>query len=79
MKNPNGQSFEQFEKELSPYLKTLQKAAEVIQTQGVSIFPIFVIHQHTVDIGINIVDRETVNWSVNASTSKNLLPNKSFP
>lgn len=70
MKNPNGQPFEQLKKELSPYLKTLQKAAEVIQTQEVSIFPIFVIHQHTVDIGINIVDREAVkgDWSVNAST-----------
>ena len=62
--------FEKLKQELAPYLKTLAKAAEVIEDQDVSQFPIFVVHQHTVDIGINIVDRDKVkgNWSVNAST-----------
>ena len=70
MKKPNSEHFEQLKKELLPYTKALGKAADVILTQEVSAFPIFVVHQHTVDIGINIVDRETVkgNWSVNAST-----------
>ena len=70
MKKPNSEPFEQLKKELFPYFKTLKKAADVIVTQEVSSFPIFVIHQHTVDIGINIVERENVtgNWSVNAST-----------
>ncbi len=58
------------QQELEVYVDTLSKAEEVILTQEVSSFPIFVIHQHTVDIGINIVDREQTrgNWSVNAST-----------
>jgi hypothetical protein len=62
--------YKQLEKELAGYKKILSEAAEVIQDQDVSKFPIFVIHQNIVDIGINIVDREAVkgSWSVNAST-----------
>ncbi len=62
--------YKQLEKELSGYKNILSQAAEVIQDQDVSKFPIFVIHQNIVDIGINIVDREVVrgSWSVNAST-----------
>lgn len=62
--------YKQLEKELAGYKKILSEAAEVIQDQDVSRFPIFVIHQNIVDIGINIVDKDTAkgNWSVNAST-----------
>lgn len=62
--------FKRFQEELKPYLKMLAKASDVIQDQSVSEFPIFVVHQHTVDIGINIVDKEDIkgNWSVNASS-----------
>ena len=58
------------ESELSSYLSTLTSAAETIITNDVSLYPIFVIHQHFVDIGIQMVDKEKVNgnWSVNAST-----------
>ncbi|MBK9016825.1 MAG: hypothetical protein IPM82_23715 [Saprospiraceae bacterium] len=62
--------YKRLEKELEGYKNILSQAAEVIQDQDVSKFPIFVIHQNIVDIGINIVDKEVVqgNWSVNAST-----------
>jgi hypothetical protein len=62
--------YKRLEKELANYKKTLSEAAEVIQVQDVSSFPIFVIHQNIVDIGINIVNKDAVkgNWSVNAST-----------
>ena len=70
MKKQGDEKFLKLKEELQPYLKSLAQAAEVIHDQEVSEFPIFVVHQHTVDIGINIVDRENVkgNWSVNAST-----------
>ena len=70
MKKQGDEKFTQLKEELQPYLKSLAEAAEVIVNKEVSEFPIFVIHQHTVDIGINIVDKESVkgNWSVNAST-----------
>jgi hypothetical protein len=70
MKEPNTKAYEKLKDELTSYLKVLGKAADVIVAQEVSSFPIFVVHQHMVDIGINIVDRENIkgNWSVNAST-----------
>jgi hypothetical protein len=63
-------SYNQIKEELGAYLKPLANAANIIAEQEVSDFPIFVVHQHSVDIGINIVDKEAVkgNWSVNAST-----------
>jgi len=62
--------FKRLEKELVGYKKILWQAAEVIRDQDVSNFPIFIVHQNIVDIGINIVDKATFkgNWSVNAST-----------
>lgn len=62
--------FKNLEKELQPYKRTMREAAEVITVQDVSNYPVFVVHQNTVDIGINIVDRDEVKgkWSVNAST-----------
>jgi hypothetical protein len=62
--------FKILENELSSYKKIIAQAAEVIQDQDVSSFPIFVVHQNMVDIGINIVDKESTEskWSVNAST-----------
>ena len=62
--------YKQLEKELAGYKKILSQAAEVIHDQDVSKFPIFVIHQNIVDIGINIVEQAEGkgNWSVNAST-----------
>lgn len=62
--------FKQLEKELKGYKTLLAQAADVIMDQDVSKFPIFVIHQNIVDIGINIVDKEVANgnWSINAST-----------
>ncbi|MCR9287804.1 MAG: hypothetical protein NXI23_10500 [Bacteroidetes bacterium] len=63
-------SFQQLEEELKNYKDILGKASDTIIQQDVSKFPIFVIHQHSVDIGIQIVDNESVNgkWSVNASS-----------
>ncbi len=62
--------YKRLEKELEGYKKLLSQAAEVIRVQDVSNFPIFIVHQDIVDIGINIVDKATFkgNWSVNAST-----------
>ena len=58
------------EQELRTYLPALNQAATEIRDNDVSKYPIFVIHQHFVDIGIQMVDKEKVNgnWSVNAST-----------
>ena len=63
-------SFEQLEQELKAYIPTLARASDTIVEQEVSEYPIFVIHQHSVDIGIQMVDKDSTNgkWSVNASS-----------
>lgn len=83
MEKKPAEKLQKLKDELSPYLGILTNASEIIQTQEVSSYPIFVIHQQTVDIGINIVDREKAqgNWSVNASTleefvTKQILSNE---
>ncbi len=62
--------FKKLRRELKTYMPAIKNAADIIIVQEVSSYPIFVIHQHSVDIGINIVDKEKVNgdWSVNASS-----------
>ncbi|MEL6923174.1 MAG: hypothetical protein AAFO94_03930 [Bacteroidota bacterium] len=74
------QKFQQIQDELSPYKKTLGQAADTIIEQNVSSYPIFVVHQLEVGIGIPLIEREQVegNWSINASSleefaTKNLV------
>ncbi|RMD71648.1 MAG: hypothetical protein D6818_07560 [Bacteroidetes bacterium] len=61
---------EALKKELESYLPALGQAADTIREQGVSKYPILVLHKLEVDIGIPIIDRHRVqgDWSVNAST-----------
>ncbi len=70
MKGQTRSKFLTLEKELKPYLKTLCGAADAILEKEVSSYPILVVHQQQVELGVPIVLREEVkgNWSVNAST-----------
>jgi hypothetical protein len=57
------------EKQLQPYIKILAQAADVIMDQHVSKYPIFVVHQQEISIGIELIEAgKEFNWSVNAST-----------
>lgn len=58
------------ENELKPYVPALGKASETILTQNVSEYPIFIAHQQQMDIGIPIMEKDTIkgDWSINAST-----------
>jgi hypothetical protein len=74
------------EAELQPYKKALGKAADTILEQAVSEYPIFVVHQHDVEIGIPLIAQDhQLNWSVNASSleefvAKNIIePEKIEP
>jgi len=62
--------FKILERELKTYMPVLENASDTILDQEVSDFPIMVIHQGEVEVGIPLVDRTKVvgNWSVNAST-----------
>ena len=61
--------FLELEKELSPYKKILAQASDVILDEGVSKYPIFVIHQQEMDMAVVLIQAGTkFRWSVNAST-----------
>jgi hypothetical protein len=58
------------EQELQPYKSILSKAADAVIDQEVSDYPIFVVHQQEVSMGIPLVDKDKTkgNWSVNVSS-----------
>lgn len=57
------------EKELQPYKKILSQASDVILNENVSKYPIFIIHQQEVHMGVSLIEAgEKIKWSVNAST-----------
>jgi hypothetical protein len=76
----NEQLFERIHAQLTSYKKILGQAADSIINENVSSYPIFVVHQLQVDIGILLIDRDEFegDWTVNASSleefaTKNLI------
>ena len=70
MKKEFKSKFLALEKELIPYMDTLCKAADTILDKDISEYPILVIHQEQIELGVQVINRRQVkgNWSVNAST-----------
>lgn len=58
------------EKDIQVYKKVMSEASDIIMDQEVTKFPIFVMHQQQLEIGIPIADREKNkgNWNINASS-----------
>lgn len=67
--------FLQLESELSGYKRVMREAADTIINENVSDYPIFIIHQQEVELGIPIAIKGKVkgNWSVNASTMEEMI------
>ena len=61
--------FLKLKEELTPYINVLGQAADRVLDENVSDYPIFIVHQHEMDMGILIIDKDEVNgnWSVNLS------------
>ncbi len=62
--------FIRLEAELKSYTRVLGEAGDIIRDQDVSKYPIFVVHQYEVDMGIPVVEKEKNGgkWNINAST-----------
>jgi hypothetical protein len=77
--------FLSLEKELQPYKKLLAQASDVILDENVSRYPIFVLHQQELEMGVPLVEAgNAFRWSVHASTleefvSKDLIFNEKAP
>jgi len=62
--------FIQLEEDLQDYASTMEKAQQAILDQEISKYPIFVVHQHEVEMGVLLIDGNKLGllWSVHAST-----------
>lgn len=71
----NSKKYKLLEKELDHYKEMMIKAGETIRDQNVSEYPIMVVHQHEMSVGISIADKDKVkgNWSINASTLEEFI------
>lgn len=58
------------EKDLTFYAESMKEVAVEIMVEGISSYPIFIAHQHQVNIGELILNKEELNtnWSIQAST-----------
>ncbi len=58
------------EKDLSFYADSIKEVAADIIIEGISSYPIFIAHQHEVNIGEVILNRNELNteWTIQAST-----------
>lgn len=58
------------EKDLQLYAESIREVAVEIMLEGISSYPIFIAHQHTVSIGEVILSKEELNtnWTIQAST-----------
>ena len=76
--NPEGSSDDQkkesplksLEADLKFYNESLKEVAIEIMVEGISAYPIFVAHQHVLNLGEVILDKNDLNtdWSIHAST-----------
>jgi hypothetical protein len=73
--NNNGTPFKALENDLLPYHQVLLDAADIIVELGVSRYPILIVHQQELALGVVVVEREKVSgdWSVNASTLEEFI------
>ncbi len=57
--------FIQLEKELAPYKSIIEQAVDSVVDQGVSEYPITVVHQQEVEIGLPLFEHK---WAVHISS-----------
>lgn len=58
------------EKDLDFFSESIKEVAVEIMVEGISATPIFIAHQHDVNIGEKILDKDELNaqWTIHAST-----------
>src|ERR1700761_4550799 len=61
--------------DLKLFSESLREVAIEIMVEGISLYPIFIAHQHEVKLGEVILDRLELNtnWTINASTLEEFI------
>jgi hypothetical protein len=64
--------------QLVPFLDIAGKIADQIKNDNISRYPIIVVHQGEIEIGIPVIERNSSDniWSLNASTLEQFYINK---
>jgi hypothetical protein len=63
------------ERDLKFFKESIREVAEEIMVEGLSNYPIFIAHQHELNLGELILDRNDLNtdWSIHASTLEEFI------
>lgn len=64
------QHLKYLEDELKPLFNPIGKAMDTILEEGISEYPIIVVHQNPVELGVDILghDHPSLKWRISAST-----------
>ncbi len=59
----------EIEREIRQYIPILSKAADSVLDQDISNYPIFVVHQGELELGVSVIDPTKVQsqWAINLS------------
>ena len=70
MLNPSIEKFFQLEDDLRRYRKALNAALDIMLEEDVSLYPIFILHQQELSMGVPVIEGNGNNgiWSVHASS-----------
>lgn len=70
MSKVNFEKYLQLEQDLRRYRKAIREAREIIMDQEITHYPIFILHQQQLDMGIPIIEAENNAglWTVHASS-----------
>ena len=74
------ESYQIIERALAPYQELLAQTSDAILDHDISNYPIFVVHQQEVEIGVKIIEREeqenTDSWTIQASMLEEFVSKK---
>ncbi len=64
------QEYQQLEQELQPYMQMMANASDTVIDEEVSSYPIFVVHQDELELGIPLKESTEFDgdWAIHAST-----------
>lgn len=67
---PKESPLKSLEQDLKFYAESVKEVATEIMVEGISAYPIFIAHQHEVNVGELILDKDELNtnWTIQAST-----------
>ena len=72
------EKYQQLKNDLIPFSSVMNKASETLLDEGISKYPIFIVSQLDIELGIPLVQRNPSNnkWSLNLSTLEELATKK---